>query len=63
MFYCGDFKKDGYTMNILIMSKIFAKSGVGSHIMDLSETLKKQGNNREFSDESASFTNKDSWLC
>lgn len=31
-------------MNILIMSKIFAKSGVGSHIMDLSETLKKRGN-------------------
>ena len=31
-------------MNVLIMSKIFAKSGVGSHIMDLSETLKKRGN-------------------
>lgn len=31
-------------MNILIMSKIFAKSGVGSHIMDLSETLQKRGN-------------------
>lgn len=31
-------------MNVLIMSKIFAKSGVGSHIMDLSEMLMERGN-------------------
>lgn len=31
-------------MNILIMSKIFANSGVGSHIMDLSENLAGRGN-------------------
>lgn len=31
-------------MNVLIMSKIFAKSGVGSHIMDLSEILMERGN-------------------
>ncbi|MCB7320093.1 glycosyltransferase [Lacrimispora sp. 210928-DFI.3.58] len=30
-------------MNILIMSKIFANSGVGSHIMDLSENLVERG--------------------
>lgn len=30
-------------MNILMMSKIFAKSGVGSHMRDLSGQLTKMG--------------------